>query len=270
MNSLKFGELPKGFEIRQLKIEHLDWAAAILGHTMSFDAPWIAKVQVDENPTKRAYDMYDAIKASWKLGIEAELSYGVFNLSWERRYKDTEEGGQLRWNFKDTSAPRQKLLDQMDFPLVSIAMSKDCAAAKPVLEAKEGAISWSMLARGSKTIRDTLKKRDTSGKIEPSSGTESEMGRVIKRSGTHTRGDFTRRGLATALAHHIMREFAAKGYKEILIHAGDPAVIKAWLEPPEPFIAVEGSRFNTSDAQEEFGKDVKVENMRIWVILRED
>jgi hypothetical protein len=261
------GQLPDGYEIRQLKREHLPWVQAIVAHTMSFDSPVWSRVAYEGGPAQRAYDMHDAIRPSSLQSIESGLSYGVF---WKHhKCKTPGLEGELRWDFKDPSASRETLLEQMDFPLVSVAMSKDAAAPKST--APVGIKSWGEIVDGHKDISPGLRAGDGRPMSVWAPGAEGE---VVRRSGTHTRGDHAGRGLSKALAHHVMREIAARGYGAILIHTAGDAVNRVWLNPPAPFRAEEISSFKTADFVKEDGEtgelynpfgNAAVDCKRIWV-----
>ncbi|KAK4040950.1 hypothetical protein C8A01DRAFT_35006 [Parachaetomium inaequale] len=263
-------QLPDGYEIRQLQREHLPWVQAIVAHTMSFDSPILSKVAYEGGPAQRAYDMHDSIRPSSLQSIESGLSYGVF---WKHhKCKTPGVEGELKWDFNDASASREKLLEQMDFPLVSIAMSKDAAAPKSALPV--GIKSWGEIVDGHKDISPGLRAGD--GRPMSVWAPEAE-GEVVRRSGTHTRGDHAGRGLSKALAHYVMREIAERGYRAILIHTAGDAVDRVWLNPPAPFRGEEISSFTTAGfvkEKQETGKmyspfgDAEVDCKRIWVTWR--
>ncbi|KAL2194767.1 hypothetical protein P885DRAFT_71172 [Corynascus similis CBS 632.67] len=264
-------QLPEGYEIRRLEREHLPWVQAIVGHTMSFDSPIWSKVFYEAGPTQRAYDMYHAIAASALQSIDFGLSYGVFLTNHSCRIPG--EKGRLEWNFGDATATREQLLGQMDFPLVSIALSKDAAAPKPPTAA--GVRSWGDIVDGHNDISAGLKAGDAR---DQQIWVPEREGEVVRRSGTHTRGDHAGRGLARALAHRVMREVRddeRRKFRAILIHTGAEAVNRLWLHPPAPFHAELVSNFDTacfSKARDETGEVVynpfgtaKVECKRIWI-----
>lgn len=268
--------LPLGYEFRELKPEHITWVQAIVAHTMSFDSPIWSKVDYPDGATQRAYDMYHAMRASSLQSIESSLSYGVFWTEHKCKTPDTE--GSLEWDFNDRSADRAKLLEQMDFPLVSIAMSKDAAETKAVPET--GVKLWNEIVDGHTDISNNLKTGDDRPK---SIWAPKHKGEVVRRSGTHTRGDHAGKGLSKILAHHVMREIRKheRGYRAILIHTGGEAVDKVWLRPPAPFKSEEISTFSTSGYHKKsghrgtpynpFGSALMV-SRRIWVTwpLKED
>ncbi len=267
MAHAEFSRLPEGYEIRQLTREHLKWVRAIVGHTMSFDSPIWRDAPYEGGPTQRAYDMYRAMKPSSKQCIDSGLSYGVFIKSWKGEAR-------LRWNIKDPSCTREELLKQMDFPLVSVAMSKDFTAEK--LGPRRKFKSWAEIVPPHGTISRELKRRDESKQNGDIKRQPPGAGDVVRRSGTHTHGDYAGRGLARALAHFVMDRMAERGFSKILIHTGDPHVHKVWANPPAPHAAVVGAVFNTANHVEAgpeteekrnpFGR-ADVTCSRIWVLL---
>ncbi|KAH6633936.1 hypothetical protein B0J18DRAFT_414782 [Chaetomium sp. MPI-SDFR-AT-0129] len=286
--------LPDGYYIAQLRAEHLPWVQAIVAHTMSFDSPVWSRVHYpDGGPTQRAYDMYHAMETSSLQSIKSGLSYGVF---WaEHRPKsspatpdqaesantetDNSSTGALHWDFTNPHATRGQLLEQMDFPLVSIAMSKDAAESSSTTVNPLSSTTtttthkpWAAIVDGHRDISDTLKALDPR---RPSLYSPASKGLVARRSGTHTRGDHANRGLAKALAHFIMHKVLRElGYQAILIHAGGEGLNRVWLNPPagEGFRAEEVSKFDTkgyvreADGKRVFG-DAEVVSKRIWVTL---
>lgn len=266
----EFARLPDGYEIRQLTREHLKWVRAIVGHTMSFDSPLWRDAPYEGGATQRAYDMYHAMKPSSKQCIDSGLSYGVFIKDW------TKSEAKLRWNVEDPSCTRDDLLKQMDFPLVSVAMSKDLTADK--LGPRKKFKSWAEIVPPHGTISRELKRKDESRQNREVKHQTPQAGDVVRRSGTHTHGDHAGKGLARALAHFVMDRMAEKGYGKILIHTGDAHVHKVWANPPAPHTAVVGAVFETANHVEAgpetegkhnpFGR-ADVTCSRIWVLLGE-
>jgi hypothetical protein len=268
MSTNALAQVPNGYEIRPLQPEQLEWVKAIVGHAMAFDSP-IWSVELPEGQTKRAYELAEANHASARHCIESGLSYGVFIKAWAPRYTDTKQGGELRWNKEDTKAPKEKLLEQMDFPLVSVALSQDAAKSKPSPDPSTPPCrSFGQILDGHEAIRDNLSTENQKKGIawKPSKGKEGE-GSVVKRSGTCTRSDHAGKGLAKALTHYVMREMYEKGYQAIQIDSGSDAVSKVWENPLGPYQVDVVSEFDTS-AHPKF-KRAKVVNKRIWVTLRE-
>ncbi|KAK4151633.1 hypothetical protein C8A00DRAFT_35726 [Chaetomidium leptoderma] len=276
-----FTKLPNGYEIRQLEPKHAKWIQAIAGHTMSFDSPIWCQVGDVKDRTKRAYQMYEASGpsselctqdlASYDLGIEGSLSYGVFLKG--HKCNDPEKEGELKWDLDNPFATREDLLNQMDFPLVSIAMSKDAAIKKS--QHPTGLKTWAEIVDGHKDISEQLKEGDDR---DQSVWAPNIPGKVVHRCGTHTRSDHAGKGLSKALAHFVMQKMADLGYEAILIHTGSEAVNKVWEYPPEPFKSkvihtfnTDGFRKENAETKEEycpFGE--KTDNVackRIWIEL---
>lgn len=256
-------ELHPVYEIRQLQPEHLTWVQAIVAHSMAFDSPIWSLVHPGRQ-TQRAYDMFKAIEPSSQHCIHSNLSYGVFIKNWTPSRPDSGPNGHLHWDFNDLSGTREDLLNQMDFPLVSIAMSQDGAVSKS--PPPKGHISWNQVVPHHDSIRLGLKYGDDSWTTRERKG-DTYKGRVVKRSGTHTRGDHVGKGLAKTLAHHVMRTLAEKGFQHILIHTGSDAVNKVWEHPPEPYRAEVVSVYDTAEHPDPFG-GVAVMCKRIWVTLQ--
>ncbi|KAH6853253.1 hypothetical protein B0I37DRAFT_420054 [Chaetomium sp. MPI-CAGE-AT-0009] len=265
--------LPRGYEIRKLTFEHLRWVQAIVAHAMSFDSPVWSKVDYMGGATERAYDMFNAIEPSLIQSIHSGMSYGVF---WtEHKYTTPPPTwgwqGAIKWDFNDLSADREKLLEQMDFPLVSIALSKDAAEVKPA--PRTDVKAWGEIVDGHTDISNGLKAGDNRPKPVWS---PISRGEVVRRSGTHTRGDHAGKGLSKALAHYVMNKIRehGNGYRAILIHTGSEAVEKVWLRPPAPFGSEEISTFSTAGYQKQnsqtgalynpFGS-AEVVSRRIWI-----
>ncbi|KAK3299861.1 uncharacterized protein B0H64DRAFT_379303 [Chaetomium fimeti] len=218
--------------------------------------------------------MFDAIEYSSIENIRSGLSYGVF--STENKWANPDEEGTLKWDFDDRSADREKLLEQMDFPLVSIAMSKDVVKSGCV--PRTNVEAWSEIVDGHRDISDGLKAGD---KRPESVWAPTNRGNVVRRSGTHTRGDHAGKGLSKALAHYVMHKIREhdNGYRAILIHTGSEAVDKVWLRPPVPFKSEEISTFSTAGYQKRnshtgalynpFGS-AEVVSRRIWITWPEE
>jgi hypothetical protein len=268
MSSNALAQVPDGYEIRQLQPEHLEWVKAVVGHAMAFDSP-IWAVELPEGQTQRAYELAEANDASARHCIASGLSYGVFIKDWSLKYADSDQGGELRWNKEDTKASREELLELMDFPLVSVALSQDVAKSKPPPDpSAPPSRSFGEILDGHEAIRDNLAaENNAKGIAWKPPKTEKGEGKVVKRSGTCTRGDHASKGLAKALAHFVMHKMAEQGYQAIQIDAGSDAVARVWEHPPWPYRADVVSVFDTS-THPKF-KKATVVNKRIWVTLRE-
>src|SRR5258708_2622357 len=120
-------KLSSRFEIRKLTSEHVMWAAAIIIHSNVHYSP-IWSVVYPENKADRCYKGLSATTYLIEHQIDSGLSYGVFDTQYKfKRPESAITGGKLYWDEKDLSVTKEQLLEQMDFPLVSIAMSYDGA-----------------------------------------------------------------------------------------------------------------------------------------------
>ena len=278
------GEL-KNYEIRQLEPDHVEWVQAIVGYTMSYKSPIWEDVRYDRGDdrgkTQRAYDMFHAIRDSSLQAINSGLSYGVFDKTWKGEYGVT-------WDFTKPNATEEQLLEGMQFPLVSIAMSKTSTAEQLLAnykkeagnntEAVKGAApSWKdilpLQAIMSKDLKDQEAKLLKTGFFD-----ELPTGDAVRRSGTHTWGaEHTGKGLSRALAHYMMDKAKAKGIKWIMIHTGSDAINKVWENPPEGYKHHVTGEFNTANHREVNTDTEQMHNpfgaaevicKRIWVDLQ--
>ncbi|KIX00752.1 uncharacterized protein Z518_09817 [Rhinocladiella mackenziei CBS 650.93] len=79
-------------------------------------------------PEGKTARMYQGVKAGEYLirhQIESEHSFGVFDLEYQFKREESKPDGKLYWDLDDTNLGPEELLDQMDFPLVSVAMAYD-------------------------------------------------------------------------------------------------------------------------------------------------
>ena len=263
--------LPDGYEIRQLELKHITWVQAIIAHTMSFDSPLWAGPDYVGDKTKRAYDMFAAIEPSAKEGIKSGLSYGVFQKNWKSRLDGTKEGGEVRWDPKDLSATEKDLLKQMDFPLVSVAITKRRRReGEPKPQPPEGVTPWSDIVPLFATISGAFRTQEAKS-APPFASPE----RIAQRSGTHTRSDFKKQRLMRALAHYVMDQLARE-FDMVVIQSTSDSVTEVWEKPPLGYKATVTGVFDTAmylvvgkdgKPYNPFG-DAKVVCKKIWVDLK--
>ncbi|KAE8378687.1 hypothetical protein BDV26DRAFT_184015 [Aspergillus bertholletiae] len=236
------------FEIRQLGPEHQDWANAIVMHSNIFCSPvWPNIYPADK--TKRLYQGFFASEYLIAYQIASGLSYGVFDKEYKYKFPSSEPtGGKLHWDWNDEAATNEQLIKQMDFPLVSVAMSYDGSnpidldRLKPLFEVIP------LLAKSLQRLDET----DSRGEVTTHEGT-------LMRNGTSTKADYEGHGLMKRAAHWLMHESVSKGFKGIEIPCFHDAVIGVWSNPPAPFRGEIVAQLNIKD-QEEIdgdGKEVK-------------
>lgn len=117
--------LPSRYEIRALEPKHLEWASAIIVHNNIFHST-IWSILYPEDKTRRAYSGLKETEYLVKFGIDSGHSLGVFDLEYQfKRPESAATAGGLYWNTADETASAEALLDNMDFPLVSVAIGYD-------------------------------------------------------------------------------------------------------------------------------------------------
>ncbi|KAH8894617.1 hypothetical protein GQ53DRAFT_683261 [Thozetella sp. PMI_491] len=244
-------KLTPRYEVRKLELEDLPWAMAVLLHSaFLYNTLW--SVIYTEDVTKRIYEALEKNEYIARHQIESGLSYGVFDLEYQyKRPESALTGGKLYWDVTNTEATPKELLDQMDFPLVSVALSYDATnpfdpeKVKPVLAIRPlyGVVVTQLRAGD---------KRD------PKSWMPKSPGEVLLRNGTSTRIDYSKQGLMKLMAHWLMHDAAARGYRAIQIECASDSVHHVWMNPPEPYKAELISSLDTGAYEETVeGKKIK-------------
>lgn len=161
--------------------------------------------------------------------VESGMSFGIFDT--EYQYKRSESAatqGKLYWIQDDLESDGPSLLEQMDFPLVSIALAYD--GNSPLdLPSLMPLFDVLPLFPFFYHVLEGLDKRD------PKSWKVRGPREVLMRNATSTRADYEKQGLMKKLAHWLMREAALEGYRGIQIECAHDAVTHTWLHPPKPF-----------------------------------
>jgi hypothetical protein len=244
-------DLTPRFEIRRLGEEHVDWVRAIVMHSNLFYSPVWPHVY-PEGLTKRAYGCYRTGEYLVRHQIASGMSFGVFDKEYQfKRPESAKTGGALYWDENDLNATKEQLLEQMDFPLVSIAMSYDGASHLDIPQMTPLFASLPLFPVLYQHIGE-LDPRD------PESWDAKGPGEVLMRNGTSTRGDYEGSGVMKKAAHWLIREAASKGYRGIQIECLHDAVTKTWLNPPAPYKGTLICQFNLKDYEvEEDGKKTK-------------
>ena len=223
-------KLSSRYEIRQLTPAHLEWSRAILTHSNVLLSP-IWPLCYPENKIRRVYTVYHACDYLVSHQINSGLSFGVFDTEYKfKRPESAATGGKLYWDENDLDVDSDTLLEQMDFPLCSIALSYDLI--EPLDMPSMGALVKELPLFA--TIYAALEAVD---QRDPAAWKAKEANEVLMRNGTSTRGDYEGEGLMKKLAQWLMREAALKEYRGIQIECGHDAVNKVWMNPPAPFKA---------------------------------
>lgn len=117
--------LPSRYEIRPLGPEHAQWASAIVAHSNIFHSAVFTLAYPDDKTAR-----FNALMkgASYLLDhqINSGLSYGVFDTEFQyKRPESVAQGGKFYWDPEDNTITGEELIEAMDFPLVSVALSYD-------------------------------------------------------------------------------------------------------------------------------------------------
>ncbi len=245
--------LPPRYEIRQLSTKHIQWAVAIVLHTNIFHSP-IWPVVYPEDKTRRLRQGVQAADYLVRHQVESGMSFGVFDKEYQyKRPASAATQGKLYWDRDDFKSDGPALLQQMDFPLVSVALAYDgnnpldLPSLMPIFDVLP-------LFPIFYHILESLDKRD------PVSWKPQGPHEVLMRNATSTRADYERQGLMKKLAQWLMREAALEGFRGIQIECGHDAVTHTWLHPPKPFRSdlVATLDLGTYEQEDESGKMVKL------------
>ncbi|CEJ93574.1 hypothetical protein VHEMI09152 [[Torrubiella] hemipterigena] len=262
--------LPDRYEIRTLTAEHQEWTTALLAHTNMFHSH-VWPVVYPDGLIARLFELLPKLNYLVEHQIQSGLSIGVFDKEYE--YKTAEgkaAGGALLWDKTnlDVDVQGKTLLDQMDFPLVSVALSYDNVNHLDV--AKVGELVGIIPLFG--TVYHVLGELDPR---DPASWEGKKEGEVLSRNGTSTRHDYEGKGIMGAAARWLMADAAKKGFRGIQIECISDAVDHVWANAPAPFKSTTISEFSTETYKEEVdGKKVlpfapsKQRITKVWVDLK--
>lgn len=236
--------LPSRYEIRTLGPEHSDWANAVVMHSTAFASPVWSKIY-NKDKTGLCYDLFRLGAYLVSHQINSGLSLGIFDKEYAFKHQDSAAtGGKLHWDLDDRTADKAKLLEQMDFPLVSVALAYDSwdtidmARLSPLLDVMPLLGDRSRILEG----RDTR---------DPASWQATGPGQVLFRNSTATRAGEEGKGFMRILALRIMRKAASEGFRGIQIQCLHDAVCRVWSRPPEPFRGQVVARFHCSEDEDE-------------------
>lgn len=236
--------LPPRYEIRTLGPEHSEWANALVMHGTAFASPVWSKLY-PEDKTGQCYKLYELGAYLVEHGINSGFSIGIFDKEYTFKYPDSAAtGGKLHWDLTDRTADEEKLVEQMDFPLVSVALAFDsydpidAARLSPMLEVMP------LLADRNRILTE----RD--GR-DPSSWEATGPRQVLLRNSTATRAGEEGKGFMGILARHMMRQAAADGFRGIQIQCLHDSVCRVWSRPPEPFRGEVVARFHCGEDEDE-------------------
>lgn len=210
------------YQLRVLGPEHKAWAKALRIYSLIFNSPgW--RAMYPDNLVARTYKGYDALDGLITHCIASGWTYGVF----DTQYKPQHGGdGQLLWDFNNLEATEEELLQQMDFPLVSIALSYD--GYDPPLVNPQGLTLVIPAITEQNKILNKLDVRD------PADWKPTGLRQVLMRNGTSTSPSYSGKGLMGRLARHLVDEARAAGFHAMQMRASSAAVLHVWENLPSP------------------------------------
>jgi hypothetical protein len=224
------------YEIRNLGPEYSEWASAIVAHSNAFYSP-VWPVLYPENMGETNHVVARELKYLVEHQINSGLSFGVFDTEYKFKHPSSAApGGKLYWDPSEPSVQdieglegeAQRLLAQMDFPLVSVALSYDSFNALDMkkMEPLIAALPHFGL------VFHALAEGDTR---DPKSWQAQGPGEVLFRNATSTRHDYEGEGIMSGMARWLMREAAAKGFRGIQIECLNDPVTHVWSTAEAPF-----------------------------------
>ena len=253
-NPLNPSTLKNRYGIRQRGTEHVEWAKSIVIHSNLFYSP-VWPLLYPDNLNGRLFDAMNAAEYLIAHQIASGHSFGVFDTEYKfKREESKATGGRLWWNASEKSveeeqgfqAEGQRLCDQMDFPLVSVALSYD--GADPLDMEQLAALMATLPHFG--LIYHILEEGD---KRDPESWKPKAQREVLMRNATSTRHDYEGEQIMAGLARWLMREADARGFRGIQIECVHDAVTHVWSKPPAPYSGGVISEFHTGTWKNEEG-----------------
>ncbi|KAF2464338.1 uncharacterized protein BDR25DRAFT_307318 [Lindgomyces ingoldianus] len=247
--------LKSRYSIRKLEPKHGPWAAAIIIHSNLFHSP-VWPVLYPKNITENVHKSLAAASYLVDHQITSGMSFGVFDDEYVFKRPESEEvGGKLYWDDNEKSveetqgleAESLRLAEQMDFPLVSVALSYD--SSDPLDFDKMGPLLACLPHFG--LIYHILAELDSR---DPASWQAKAHNEVLFRNATSTRREYEGEKLMSGLARWLMREADVRGWRGIQIECVHDKVSYTWANPEKPYKGTIVSKFDTKTWTNEEGK----------------
>jgi hypothetical protein len=184
------------------------------------------------------------------------MSFGIFDLEYEyKRQESAITGGKLYWDKTDLDTDGPKLLEQMDFPLCSVALAYDGINELELPKMMPMIETLPLFA----TVYHELETIDSR---DPKSWKPTGPKEVLMRNATSTRADYEGEGLMKGLAQWLMRQANENGFRGVQIECAHDAVNHVWLNPPQPFSAELIGKFDTGAYTQEDGEGKTIHPFR--------
>lgn len=241
------------YEIRKLDVSHIPWVSAIISHSNGFHSTvWTQIPLYNADMGGLVRKLTSEAEYLVRHQIESGHSYGVFDTEYVfKREESKATGGKLYWDDSATSiqpqqglaAEGERMLQQMDFSLVSIALSYD--SFMPLDMQQMSSMVATLPHYG--LIFKLLGERD---QRDPASWQATGPGQVLFRNATSTRHDYEGQGIVSGMARWLMREASQQGFRGIQIESLADAVTHIWSKAEPPFKGQVVSEFDTDWADE--------------------
>ena len=217
-------DLPSRYEIRQITAEHSEWARALIIYGFLLRTSIWTPLLL-EPKTANALRALDKLSDYVDHAVNSGMSYGIFDTEYEYRFPKSEAiGGNLNWRDLDPDDPylSLKMIQAMDFPLVSMAMAYDFYYERPLGDIMDILpLHPAMMQQLGKVDTRPLETWFPKG-----------PGEVVCRTGTVTVPGYERRGLATALCKFMILEMQRRGFRGLMIGAQGRTIHRLHCEPP--------------------------------------
>jgi hypothetical protein len=226
-------DLDPRYEIRILTEDTTLWVSALIFHGNAFHNPIWGSVY--KGTATKLCSQNLAIPecvALYRRLITEGISFGVFDTQYVfKRPESAATGGAVYWDEIDLTDPdlesggEEKLLEAMDFPLLSVSMGYDQGALKDSPPSFAGMFPYWPLRKELMTHMASFDPRPRG------SWEATESGKALMRLGTYTRRDYGGIGLMGKLAQFVVLEAAARGFAGIQIPCGNDAVYRRYMNP---------------------------------------
>jgi GNAT superfamily N-acetyltransferase len=233
--------LPSRYEIRQLTAEHESWTTAMQYHSNIFHSPHKYTPYFHGRKTKFTLNAVRTSPSAFGYAIKHNRCWGVFDTEYVyRRPESAATGGAVYWDElwdqlgpdgklpgddDDETLGDRKLLEAMDFPLVSFAISHDDTISAPMdllMEMARAAPDVVKLYVAMDVLRAVQKKEAIEeGRFEETKG---RVGWRLKRAGTATRSDYEGRGIMKALNLWVLDYAEKEGFTRVIGNTSNRAV----------------------------------------------
>lgn len=241
------------YRVRKLTLADLSAVKALLVHSKTSPSSFCPTVDPG-NQAILAYQQYHAVDYFVRHAINSDMSFGVFDTEYSYRYfSSIKTGGKLHWDEKNIDASPKQLLHQIDFPLVSIALS--CDAADPPDKRKMQ--QYLDIRPGYKQacmhLESLISTSARDGYID------APLGTVLMRKGSVTRSDYEGRGIMKGLALWLVGEAKHRGFEVIELPVSSPAVRRVWKNLPPPCHVVVMAEYVIEDIEisDEYGRKTR-------------